>query len=209
MHRSATQRATRRPAQSNRFPRSEPIRHGQTIQLCYIASPGRPHWPSDLAASHLDGPPGPTRPGSRQARICRNSACLSAHMYAGQRINLHGRRDRSLSPAQERLARRLGGEVVTAARSGDIRVIISAYPIGMNDYLSYYLALRGPQGLVIFDHPSDHERFRNWTAVRVAGRRSAAHGPQRQPGGRPWAATPAGWVVAGPAGAAVRVTPLT
>ena len=32
-----------------------------------------------------------------------------------------------------------------------------------------YLALYGPQGLVIFDHPADYERFRNWTAARVVG----------------------------------------
>jgi len=32
--RSATHRATRRPEQSNPSPEPEPIRHGQTIQLC-------------------------------------------------------------------------------------------------------------------------------------------------------------------------------
>jgi hypothetical protein len=62
-HRSATQRATRRPGQPNPLPRAEAIRHGQTRQLCHTARPGRSHWPSDLAASHPDGPPGPTPPG--------------------------------------------------------------------------------------------------------------------------------------------------
>ena len=83
------------------------------------------HRASGLAAQSAAG-------GTGTSESAESSACLSAHMYAGQRINLHGRLDRSLSP--------LGGWAGKLSRLPDrviLRVIISTYPIDMSDYLSY------------------------------------------------------------------------
>ena len=75
-------------------------------------------------------------------------------------------------------------------------MIISTYPIDMNGYLSY-LALHGPQGLVIFDHPADYERFGELDG-RAGGSAQIS---------RPWVrnASPVGG--GGSGWAAVRVTP--
>jgi hypothetical protein len=91
--RSATQRATRRPEQSNLLPHAEPIHHGQTLQLHHTARPGRPHWPSDLAASHSDGPTGAHPTGPDTLGSAESSASPAAHKDADKRIGLHGRLD--------------------------------------------------------------------------------------------------------------------
>src|ERR1017187_10448848 len=60
--RSATQRATRSPEQSNLLPRAEPIRHGQTRQLHHTAAETTTLAERPRSQS-LRGPQGPTPPG--------------------------------------------------------------------------------------------------------------------------------------------------
>jgi hypothetical protein len=84
---------------------------------------------------------------------------------------------------KERLALRLGEEIITAGRSSNTRVIISAYLIENGRKSFVYLVLHGSHGFLIFDNPADYERFWNGTDVRVGRRRSAGSARNARPGG--------------------------